>query len=213
MRTDGCKPEYSQLISDCYDNSPFALNDLPFRDNFPSFFVNLTDLNEICDIRNQLNNCIGPVAKNNCMNVKDFEEISFRKEQNAEKNGKNALINFLQLDYICTEAVNVLREQHICIGIQGADSSCTPDSSTCASVQGHAACVSNVIEQRCGPAAGCFAKKFTTLQVCYDADRECANCYDISKDIMNGLCDADTKNNGNSLVLGFVLITILLLSF
>uniref|UniRef100_A0AC34GYU8 Uncharacterized protein n=1 Tax=Panagrolaimus sp. ES5 TaxID=591445 RepID=A0AC34GYU8_9BILA len=208
-----CTPALKQQVKDCYNNSIFTSDELPFRDNFATIFVNLTNLREMCDARNQLNACISEEAKESCLNEKVFAEIQFEKKQNAEKNGRNAITNFRQLEYICSEGgVNVLHEQHICIGIQG--DLCPPDYSTCASAEGHAMCVTNVIEKHCGPAAGCFAKKFTKLQACYASDR-CDNCDDLfngNNNLINGICDADTKNAGNSFVLSFVLPVIILFS-
>lgn len=57
----------------------------------------------MCDARNQLNACISEEAKESCLNEKVFAEIQFEKKQNAEKNGRNAITNFRQLEYICSE--------------------------------------------------------------------------------------------------------------
>uniref|UniRef100_A0A914QFC1 Uncharacterized protein n=1 Tax=Panagrolaimus davidi TaxID=227884 RepID=A0A914QFC1_9BILA len=205
-----CNETYTNQISDCYNKTVFALNELPFRDNFPSIFLDLESLKELCKEKDKLDRCITFEIRDACFNSAHISKISFSKSENSTKNGTvHTLMNYLQLEYVC----GVLNEQHNCIAHQGGE--CQFDYDNYATANGSGICATNVITNRCGSGAGCFAQKVLTLQSCY-AETESKECNEISyqnNPIKSIQCDENAFSGGNSLLLSFVLAMIILLAF
>uniref|UniRef100_A0AC35EXN1 Uncharacterized protein n=1 Tax=Panagrolaimus sp. PS1159 TaxID=55785 RepID=A0AC35EXN1_9BILA len=215
IASDECNETYANQISHCYNNTTFALNELPFRDNFPAIFLDLESLKELCEEKDKLNSCIRSEIRDACFNSAHISEISFSKSGNSTKNGTiHTLMNYLQLEYVCDgNATQILNQQHNCIAHQGGG--CQFDYDNYATANGSGICATNVITNRCGSAAGCFAQKFLTLQSCY-AESESKECNEISyqnNPIKNIKCNENAYSGGNSLVLSFVLAVIVLLAF
>uniref|UniRef100_A0A914QU06 Uncharacterized protein n=1 Tax=Panagrolaimus davidi TaxID=227884 RepID=A0A914QU06_9BILA len=210
IASDLCNVTYTDQISDCYNQTFFALNELPFRDNFPSIFLDLESLMELCKEKNKLDKCITSEIRNACFNSAHISQISFSKSENSSKNGTvHTLMNYLQLEYVCRgNTKQVLNQQHNCIAHQGGK--CQFDYNNYATANGSGICATNVITNLCGSGAGCFAQKVLTLQSCY-AETESKECSDISyqnNPIKSIQCDENAAySDGNSLVLTLDLCT------
>uniref|UniRef100_A0A914YH15 DUF19 domain-containing protein n=1 Tax=Panagrolaimus superbus TaxID=310955 RepID=A0A914YH15_9BILA len=182
-----CSDDDAKKIGACYNTTVFQPNNVSSNaESFKTFFMNAAisgDIDQICDFKKALQNCVTDATINNCFNQNDFMKVPFAT---LKTDATMFVANYIQLDLICESDKKLAKDKRDCLFKMNSD--CDISFRTCDVSQSYVNCVAPLATTQCGGPASCLTRKATTLQACYYYS-DCGICsnLDYTKKLINGL--------------------------
>uniref|UniRef100_A0AC34GYD9 Uncharacterized protein n=1 Tax=Panagrolaimus sp. ES5 TaxID=591445 RepID=A0AC34GYD9_9BILA len=201
IEANKCSDRGLQVLEKCY--AKLFLNQLDFSFPYlaPNFIQELKQeistsdgVIKRCEQEKVFRDCLKNYADEdvitNCVNIESYLGLSFTR--NVTKWAKQYVASFIEIDYICGDGYNSIVYFNDCIN--SIHSICkNEDLSGCQ--KDYIKCMKETTEQECGAAAGCFAHKDSTINVCYH-ETNCSYCEDLDFNNNNfyaNLCHDDAS--------------------
>uniref|UniRef100_A0A914QA20 Uncharacterized protein n=1 Tax=Panagrolaimus davidi TaxID=227884 RepID=A0A914QA20_9BILA len=176
-----------------------------FLDEIKSLKYNKTQWEPWCDIKKNLNLCIGTEIVKNCYNQASLNGSSILNGV-SQWDGDNSgpiqmIVNFIDMDYTCSQIFNISDNEIACGNSSTYEGGLKcPDAENCTMFDKRINCISEIVSRNCGKRFGCVYKKRITLSTCTEfssADEDlssCGICSNLSANLLDSICSDDSDD-------------------